>query len=87
MLKHTERRRRLDAIGFVWDRFEYAWENGSVALTKFKPREGHCRVPALHIEGKFKLGPWVTAQRSKKDKILANRRTRLNKIGFVWRAI
>jgi hypothetical protein len=82
----VERRRRLDAFGFVWDRFEYAWEQRFVALTKFKTREGHCRVPSLHIEGKIKLGPWVIGQRSKKDKMPAKRRTRLNKIEFVWRA-
>jgi Helicase associated domain len=82
----AERRKRLDAIGFVWDWREYLWENGIVALAKFKAREGHCRVPALHIEEKFKLGQWVTGQRSKKDKMPAKGRRRLNKIGFVWRA-
>ena len=52
----TERRQRLDAIGFVWDPLESAWEEGFAALTTFKAREGHCDVPALHIEGTFKLG-------------------------------
>jgi Helicase associated domain len=79
-------RKRLDAIGFVWDCREDAWEIGFAALTKFKAREGHCRVPTLHIERKYKLGQWVTVQRRKKDKMPDKRRKRLNKIGFVWRA-
>lgn len=82
----AERNRRLKAIGFVWDRFEYAWEDHFSALVQFKRREGHCRVPALHIERKFKLGQWVTGQRHIRGKMPANRRSRLNKIGFVWSA-
>ena len=47
-------------IGFVWDALEEAWEEGFAALMIFKAREGHCRVPTLHVEGTFKLGQWVT---------------------------
>jgi hypothetical protein len=82
----AERRRRLDAIGFVWDWREYAWEEGFAVLTKFKAREGHCRVPSLHIEGRFKLGHWVAAQRRKKDTISSERRKQLEKIEFMWNA-
>ena len=60
-----------------------AWEKGFAALIKFKAREGHCRVRRLHIEGKYKLGQWVANQRAK---VSAERRMRLNNIGFVWRA-
>ena len=83
----AERKRRLDAIGFVWDWREYVWEKGFAALSKFKAREGHCRVPSLHIEGRFKLGQWVATQRRKKDTISVERRKRLNKIGFVWSVV
>ena len=81
----AERKKRLDAIGFVWDPFESDWEEGLAALGKFKAREGHCRVPLSDIEGKFKLGQWVGDQRERKDAMLAKRRERLNKLGFVWR--
>jgi hypothetical protein len=80
------RRRRLNAIGFVWDWREHRWEQGFIVLTKFKARERHCLVPASHIERKFKLGQWVTVQRRTKDKMSAMRKAQLNKIGFVWRA-
>lgn len=79
------RKKRLDAIGFVWDGRDHYWENGFTALAKFKAREGHCRVPSLHIENEFKLGQWVTTKRRSKDKMSCRRRSRLNKIGFVWR--
>ncbi len=83
----AERRSRLDKIGFVWDQREHFWEKGFTALTKFKAREGHCRVHSFHIERNFKLGQWVTTQRRSKTKMPAERKSQLNKIGFVWRAI
>ena len=56
----AERKKRLDAIGFVWDPFESDWEEGLAALRKFKAREGHCRVPQDHVEGSFRLGSWAS---------------------------
>ena len=80
------RRRRLDAIGFIWDWPDYRWEQGFAALLKFKRREGHCCVPIFHREGKCKLGYWVSTQRRKRKIMSPERRARLNKIGFVWKA-
>ena len=80
----TERRQRLDAIGFVWDSLESAWEEGFAALTTFKTREGHCLVPQLHLEGTFKLGQWVGVQRQSRDTMSAEHRQRLDAVGFVW---
>jgi hypothetical protein len=81
----VERRRRLDAIGFVWDPYEVEWENNFALLKGFKSREGHCRVPRGHQEGNFKLGTWVVNQRNRKNTLSAERKQRLNAIGFVWR--
>jgi len=81
----VERKRRLDAIGFVWDWLEYRWEQNFTVLLKFKKREGHCRVPSPHKEGGVELGYWVSTQRRRRDEISAERRKRLNKIGFVWK--
>jgi Helicase associated domain len=80
----AERKQRLDAIEFVWAQLESAWEDGFTALTKFKDRKGHCRVPQGHIEGSFRLGNWITQQRTKRDKMSAERKQRLDDIGFVW---
>jgi len=79
-----ERKRRLDAIGFVWDYHKYLWGQNFAALLKFKKREGHCCVPTYYHNGKFKLGWWVATQRRNKKQMSAERRKRLNKIGFVW---
>jgi len=80
------RRRRLDALGFVWNAFANKWEEGFAAITRYKARVGHCRVPQSRVEDKtgFKLGAWVNQQRTKKVTMAADRRRRLNKIGFVW---
>jgi hypothetical protein len=81
----VERKRRLDKLGFVWSWIEYRWEKGFAALLNFKRRVGHCRVPRQDREGKFRLGLWVSTQRKRKYKLSAERRARLNKIGFVWK--
>ena len=79
-----ERKRRLDAIGFVWDWRDYLWEQNFAALLNFKRREGHCCVPTFHSEGDLKLGYWVATQRRNKKQMSTERRTRLNKLDFAW---
>src|SRR5262249_45001404 len=81
-----ERKRRLDAIGFVWDWYDHRWEQGFTALLKFKRREGHCRVPIFHSEGNHRLGWWVSTQRKLRKEMSAERKARLNEVGFVWSA-
>ena len=83
----VERKRRLDAIGFVWDWQDYVWEQNFAALLKFKRREGHCCVPTYYRKGDLKLGWWVATQRRNKKEMPAERRERLNKIGFVWNVV
>jgi hypothetical protein len=80
-----ERRKRLDAIGFVWSVREMEWEEGFSALSSFKAREGHCKVPQKQVEGGFRLGGWVSIQRGSKDTMSAERKQRLDALGFVWR--
>jgi Helicase associated domain len=81
------RKRRLDAIGFVWSWRDHLWEENFAALLKFKRREGHCCVPVFHSEGKYKLGWWTSTQRRNRKKMSAERRARLNKLGFVWNVL
>jgi hypothetical protein len=80
----AERRRKLDALGFIWNWRDHLWEKGFDALLKFKRREGHCRVSSSHIEGDYKLGYWVSTQRRKTKRMSSERRRRLDKIGFIW---
>jgi len=60
------------------------WEQGFAALRKFNAREGHCLPSRYHVEGKFKLGQWVSVQRYLEDRVPAERKRRLDAIGFVW---
>jgi hypothetical protein len=80
----TERLKRLDDIGFVWDPFAEAWEEGFNKLLQFKEAEGHCGVPrGFKLDG-FNLGVWVGSQRRKQDNLSTERLKRLDDIGFVW---
>ena len=79
-----ERHQRLDELGFVWDPHVQQWEEGFSALLKFKEREGNCLVPRKHIEDGYRLGNWVSRQRTYEDKQPEERRRRLDELGFVW---
>jgi hypothetical protein len=52
----VERKRRLEVIGFVWDRRDHFWEQNFAAVLKFKRREGHRCVPTHYCAGDLKLG-------------------------------
>ena len=62
-----ERRQRLDALGFVWGPIEADWDKCFIYLKAYVEREGHCRVPARHIENGFKLGYWVGNNRKSRN--------------------
>jgi len=79
-----ERKQRLDDIGFIWDALAEAWEDGFNYLLQFKEREGHCRVPARHTLDDYRLGAWVTKQRTAKDSMSPEREQKLDAIGFIW---
>jgi len=81
----SERIKRLDALGFSWDPLTEQWEEGLNKLKQFYKREGNCLVPAKHIEDGYKLGLWVSGQRSKKDNLSSERIKRLDALGFVWK--
>ncbi len=81
-----KRKKQLISIGFVWSRRDWLWEQGIAALKAFKAREGHCYVPIKHIEDGLKLGLWVSTQRRRRITMGNERKRRLSKVGFVWRA-
>jgi hypothetical protein len=63
---------------------EERWEQGFAALSKFRKRKRHCWPSRDYLQGKFKLGQWVTTQRYLKDDLSVERKKRLDTIGFVW---
>ena len=55
-----ERRHLLEALGFVWNTFETAWEEGFAHLKDYVDSQGDCRMPALYkTTHGFRLGGWV----------------------------
>jgi hypothetical protein len=80
----TERKQRLDDLGFAWDPYAEAWEEGFSKLVQFKEAEGHCRVPhGFKLDG-ISLGNWVGNQRTKIESLSTERKQRLDDLGFVW---
>ena len=80
----SERRKRLDDLGFVWDRLQAAWETGLDHLRWYVERNGHARVPGrFATDDGYQLGNWVFLQRQKEG-YDPERRARLDSLGFVW---
>jgi hypothetical protein len=83
---YLEKERRLKEMGFIWCEHEAKWDTMFRALTQFKQREGHVRVPVLHVEDGETLGTWTSSQRCQKNAgtLVSEKESRLNEIGFIW---
>jgi superfamily II DNA or RNA helicase/DNA-binding TFAR19-related protein (PDSD5 family) len=82
-----ERKKRLEALGFVWDQLTEQWEEGFRELSTYYEAHGNCVFSALYTtETEFKLGVWADTQRQnlKKNKLSEERKERLEALGFVW---
>ena len=79
---------RLEAVdGWTWDPFADRWEEGLGYLCRFVEREGHARVPFVHLEDGYQLGRWVTKRRAAcaKGKLDSHRVARLEALpGWIW---
>jgi superfamily II DNA or RNA helicase len=82
-----DRIRRLEDIGFRWDRFGDAFEKGFQETLKYKEQFGHLNASREYIspEG-YKLGAWQMKLRAKyrKGKLSRYRIKRFEEIGFKW---
>ena len=87
----SDRRSKLESIGFVWvagdtlTACEKQWEEKFAKLEKYRHLHGDCLVPR-HYKEDPALGKWVSNQRSKRDHLDSDRISRLESIGFVWDA-
>jgi len=85
-----ERAERLEALpNWHWDPYDADWEMGFEYLQMFVDREGHCLVPQGHEESNYKLGSWVSGQRTsfQSKKISEEHKTRLESLpSWEWDA-
>ncbi|MBF0463073.1 MAG: Helicase associated domain protein [Magnetococcales bacterium] len=78
----AERLARLEALGFVWDPEEKAWQEQWAALQAFYAVHGHCHVPDTVAP----LAEWVRQQRRAGlgQTLSAERRACLDALAFIW---
>ena len=82
-----ERIEKLEAIGFVWDAQEAAWQEMYNRLVEYIDRKGDADVPQRYKKDP-KLGTWVNNQRKayREGKMPLDRIEKLEAIGFRWNA-
>ena len=81
----TQKIKRLDEIGFVWNKYEKLWGDRYQELIAYQKEHNDCMVPQSWEKNKL-LGTWVSEQRSlrKEDKLDAEKIKQLDELGFVW---
>jgi Helicase associated domain len=82
----SERKERLDSLGFEWDPFTADWEDGFEHLQAFIKEHKHCRVPAEYKSSDgYRLGRWITLKLRYRKSILSPKQIeRLDELGFEW---
>jgi superfamily II DNA or RNA helicase len=85
-----ERIAALDALGFIWDPWEQAFDDGLAALTTWI--SGNPGVPVSPAKnaviGGYRLGTWCGSQKNarKAGRLTDERIAALDNLGFIWDA-
>jgi superfamily II DNA or RNA helicase len=82
-----ERTGQLDALGFVWDPIQIAYDRNVAELAAYIKAKGDALVPADYVtKSGLKLGMWCGTRRTerKAGKLSPERVAALDALGFVW---
>lgn len=80
----SDRKKKLNAIGFKWEKEDYAeqrWDEMYTRLKAYKKKHGNCRVKK-HQD--FKLAVWVQRNKRDKEKIGKDKKKKLEDLGVKW---
>lgn len=85
-----ERTAKLEALpNWSWSPQEDAWERGFKLLSDYFTANGNCKFPTSYIsEDGFRLGGWVSEQRSTRATLTPERVQRLESLqGWSWKVL
>jgi hypothetical protein len=83
-MMEPHRKKKLDVIGFVWDKGNFReerWDTMHQKLIAYKKKHGHIRVKRRED---FKLSVWLQRQKRDRYKLPADKRNKLERLGIKW---
>ncbi len=83
----TDKKNKLDNLGFIWDPNEDDWNQGYSTLLAYKNEYGDCRVSQKSKYRNIMLGAWVNTQRQNYEFLSKEKRDKLSRINFIWNVI
>ena len=81
-----ERKKAVEDVGVVWNRFDYVWEQNYHAALAYFVEHGNLEIPSGCVYNGVKLYNWLADLRKKNRQGLIDEEqiSRLNKIGMRW---
>ena len=79
----AQRERKLDALGFIWDRTQQNWNRYYEAAKEFYKQEGHLEVPVKYVTADgLRLGLWLRSRAAEKKALPPDQIKALEAIGM-----
>lgn len=80
-----EKERKLEAIGFIWDKTGRNWERYYAAASDFYEKEGHLDIPVKYVtKDGLQLGIWLRRKAMERDLLSEKKVKALEAIGMIW---
>lgn len=81
----AEHERKLEALGFIWEKAQQSWKRCYEAAKTFYEREGHLDIPVKYVtEDGLKLGMWIQNKVSRRESLPPEQAEALEAIGMSW---